>query len=122
GNVAELRRLLAKLRFKAPAVFMSGEPYANLKRAGNARCHLVLPHAKSQLKVIQNLGVEHAETGLPMSIGGTKSWLRRVGKHLGVEQLANDAIAQETKRLKPLAELAHRQLAGKRFALFADAP
>jgi nitrogenase molybdenum-iron protein alpha/beta subunit len=57
-----------------------------------------------------------------MSIGGTKAWLRRVGKHLGVEQRANDVIAQELRRLKPSAELARRQLAGRRFALFADAP
>jgi nitrogenase molybdenum-iron protein alpha/beta subunit len=122
GNVAELRRLLANLRYKAPAVFMSGEPYANLQQAVNARCHLVLPHAKSQLKVLQSLGVEHCETGLPMSIGGTKAWLRRVGTQLGAEQRANDVIAHEMRRLKPLAELARRQLAGRRFALFADAP
>jgi len=122
GNVAELRRLLANLRFKAPAIFMSGEPYANLKQAVNARCHLVLPHAKSQVKVLQGLGLEHCETGLPMSIGGTKAWLRCVAAHLGVEQRAHEVIAHEMKRLKPLAELARRQLAGRRFALFADAP
>jgi len=122
GNVAELRRLLLNLRLKSPAVFMSGEPYAHLKQAVNARCHLVLPHAASQQKVLQGLGVEYCQTGLPMSLGGTKAWLRQVGAKLGVEQRANEVITHEMKRLKPLAELARRQLAGRRFALFADAP
>jgi nitrogenase molybdenum-iron protein alpha/beta subunit len=122
GNVSELRRLLTNLGFKAPAVFMSGEPYANLQQAVHARCHLVLPHATSQVKVLQSLGLEYCETGLPMSIGGTKAWLRRVGAQLGVEQRANELIAYEMRRLKPMAELARRQLAGRRFALFADAP
>ena len=67
---------------------MSGEPYANLQQAVHARCHLVLPHATSQVKVLQGLGLEYCETGLPMSIGGTKAWLRRVGAQLGVEQRA----------------------------------
>lgn len=122
GNVAELRRLLLNLRFKAPAVFMSGEPYAHLTQAVHARSHLVLPHATSQLKVLQSLGLDYCETGLPMSLGGTKAWLRRVGTHLGAEARADHLITHELKRLKPLAELARRQLAGKRFALFADAP
>ena len=122
GNVSELRRLLLKLGFKARAVFMSGEIYANLKQAVNARTHFVLPHAHSQAKVFQALGQDHCETGFPMSIGGTKGWLRRVGKHLGVAQRASDLIDHETTRMKPLAELARRELAGKRFALFADAP
>lgn len=121
GNVAELRRLLANLRLKAPAVFMSGEPYAQLKQAVNARCHLVLPHAASQAKVLQQLGLEHCETGLPMSLGGTKAWLRQVGERLGVAQRANEVITHEMKRLKPLAELARRYLGGRRFALFAEA-
>ncbi len=122
GNVAELRRMLAHLGCNAPAVFMSGEPYANLRQAVNARCHLVLPHATSQVKVLQSLGVDYCEPGLPMSIGGTKAWLRRVGTHLGVAPRADQLIADEMRRLKPLAELARRQLAGRRFALFADAP
>ncbi len=122
GNVAELRRLLLRLGFKAPAVFMSGESYANLKQAVNARSHLVLPHAQSQCQVLQALDQDHCVTGLPMSIGGTKAWLRRVGQHLRVQQRAHALIDREMMRLKPLAELARRQLAGKRFALFADAP
>jgi nitrogenase molybdenum-iron protein alpha/beta subunit len=122
GNVAELRRLLLNLRVKSPAVFMSGEPYAHLKQAVNARCHIVLPHAASQAKVLAGLGVEYCETGLPMSLGGTKAWLRQVGERLGVAQRANEVIAHEMKRLKPLAELARRYLGGRRFALFADAP
>lgn len=122
GNVSELRRLLLNLGFKARAVFMSGETYADLQQAVNARTHVVLPYAKSQSKVLQGLGQEYCETGLPMSIGGTKAWLRGVGTHLGVAPRARAVIEHELKRLKPLAELARRELAGKHFALFADAP
>jgi nitrogenase molybdenum-iron protein alpha/beta subunit len=122
GNVSELRRLLLNLGFKARAVFMSGEKYAVLREAVNARSHIVLPYATSQSKVLRTLGQDHCETGLPMSIGGTKAWLRSVGKHLGVEPRASALIDHELTRLKPLAELARRDLAGKRFALFADAP
>ena len=122
GNVSELRRLLLRLGFKAVAVFMSGETYPHLKQAVNARSHLVLPHAKSQSNVLKTLGQDHCETGLPMSIGGTKAWLRRVGAHLHVEPKAHALIEHELARLKPLEELARRRLAGKRFAVFADAP
>ena len=122
GNVTELRRLLLSLGFKARAVFMSGEAYANLTEAVNARCHVVLPYAKSQSKILQGLGQDHCETGLPMSIAGTKAWMRSVGKHLGVEPRVGPLLDREMRRIKALAELARRELAGKRFALFADAP
>ena len=122
GNVAELRRLLLKIGLKARAVFMSGHTYADLKEAVNARFHIVLPHAKSQSKVLHGLAQDYCATGLPMSLGGTKNWLRSVGKHAGAEQRAGALIDQEMTRLKPLAELARRELAGKRFGLFADAP
>jgi nitrogenase molybdenum-iron protein alpha/beta subunit len=122
GNVAELRRLLLKLGVKARAVFMSGGTYAELKEAINARSHIVLPHAASQVKVLQGLQQDHCEAGFPMSLAGTKAWLRGVGTHLAVGQRANGFIESEMSKLKPLAELARRELAGRRFALFADAP
>jgi nitrogenase molybdenum-iron protein alpha/beta subunit len=122
GDVAELRRLLLNLGFKARAIFMSGETYASLREAVNARTHIVLPHARSQIRVLADLGREHCEAGLPMSIAGTKAWLHRVGEHLGVLPRAQAVVEHEMRRLKPLAELARRDLAGKRFALFADAP
>ncbi|MBI3782623.1 MAG: hypothetical protein HY270_04405 [Deltaproteobacteria bacterium] len=122
GNVAELRRLLLRLGFKARAVFLSGGHYAELKEAVHARSHIVLPHAASQSKVLQGLQLDYCEAGLPMSLAGTKAWLRGVAKHLGVEQRGNVLIESEMTKLKPAAELARRQLSGRRFAVFAEAP
>ena len=123
GNVAELRRMLAALGFRAPAIFFSGEPYAELCRAPEARSFLVMPHGASQLRTLEQLGptgVDHVKTGLPMGLGGTKAWLRIVGAHLGVADRAEAFITSESARLKNHFEVARRQLGRRRFALFCE--
>ncbi len=123
ANVAELRRLLFALGFKARAVAFAGEDYETFKHVVNARTHILLPYAHSQAKVLRKLKRDRLRTGLPMSLGGTKRWLRQVGAHLGVKAGRVDKIiAKETGRTKRAFELAHRKLSGRRFAVFAEAP
>jgi nitrogenase molybdenum-iron protein alpha/beta subunit len=123
GDVSELRRLLfAAVGLKAKAVFFAGEKYAALKEAVNARLHVLLPHAASQAKVLKSLGLESCEAGLPMSIAGTRRWLTGVAARVGAEKRATAFVEHETARVKPLLELAHRELAGRKFAVFADGP
>lgn len=120
GNVSELRRLLFGLGFKARAVLFAGERYGQLQEVVHARAHIVLPYAHSQAKVYRKLGLDAVRTGLPMSIGGTRSWLRQVGRHLGVERRAEALVEQELELHKALFELARRALSRRRFAVFAE--
>jgi nitrogenase molybdenum-iron protein alpha/beta subunit len=58
-----------------------------------------------------------------MSVTGTSRFLRQIGQTLGLpRKRVEAAIGRELGRLKRGAELARRQLAGRRFAVFADAP
>lgn len=121
GNVVELRRLLAGMGLRAPAIFFSGEPYAQLREAVHARSFVVLPHGASQARVLEQLGRDHVRTGLPMGLSGTKAFLRAVGGHLGVADRAERFIDAEMARHKHTFEMARRQLGRRRFALFAEA-
>lgn len=123
ANVAEIRRLLWGLGLKAPAIGFAGEPYAAFQKVVHARSHILLPYAHSQAKVLRKLKQDKIKTGLPMSLGGTKAWLRQVGAHLGVaDSKVDKLIRHETGRIKQRFELAHRKLRGRRFAVFAEAP
>ena len=122
GNVAELRRLLAGIGLSAPAILCSGEPFAQLSRAASARLHIVLPHAHSQTRVLDQLGRDHLATGLPMGLQGTKAWLRAVAAATGGAARAEPFIEHELLAHKPLFEVARRALAHWRFAVFAEAP
>ncbi|MSQ82914.1 MAG: hypothetical protein EXR77_08360 [Myxococcales bacterium] len=122
GNVAELRRMLAAIGLQAPAVFFSGEKYAQLQQVVHAGLHVVLPHAHAQAKVLKKLGLSPVVTGLPMALSGTKAWLRQVARHVDALPQAEVFIDSELRLAKPFFELARRRLAGKRFAVFSDAP
>ena len=122
ANVAELRRLLGALGLAAPAVFLAGEPYAKLASVVHARSHIVLPYAHSEVRTLHKLGQTTVATGMPLGLAGTKAWLRAVGREVDASARAEAVIEHEAARLKPLYELARRQLERKRFAVFADAP
>jgi nitrogenase molybdenum-iron protein alpha/beta subunit len=123
GNVAELRRLLGRLGLAAKAVFFSGEPWSQLREAAHARHHVLLPYARGVGGVLEARGQRPIAAGLPMSITGTAAFLRAVGAGAGIATARVEAaVAQETARLKPLAELARRRLGGRPFGVFADAP
>jgi len=123
ANVAEIRRLLWALGFKAKAIAFAGERYEDFQQVVDARSHILLPYAHSQAKVLRKLKRTQLKTGLPMSLAGTKSWLTAVGEHLGVSEARVQAvISRETQRIKRSFELAHRKLRGKKFAVFAEAP
>lgn len=122
ANVAELRRLLGALGLKAPAVFLAGEPYARLGEVVHARTHVVLPYARAEVRALHKLGQSTVATGLPLGLSGTKAWLRAVAAAVDAGARAEAFIEHEAARLKPLYELARRQLERKRFAVFADAP
>lgn len=123
ANVAELRRLLFGLGLKARSIAFAGEDYATFQQVVHARSHILLPYAHSQAKVLRKLKRDKLKVGMPMSLGGTKRWLSAVGAHLDIPQKrVEQVIGRETQRTKPLFELAHRKLRGKRFAAFGDAP
>jgi nitrogenase molybdenum-iron protein alpha/beta subunit len=122
GNVAELRRLLAGIGLRAPAVFFAGEPFATLQEAVHARTHLVLPHAASQVGRLDRLGQVHVQTGLPMGITGTTAWLRQVAGALSLEARVQPLVDAELRAAKRYFEVARRNLQERRFAVFAEAP
>lgn len=123
ANVSELRRLIRLLGFNAPAVFLAGEPFAQLQLAGRAHCHLLTPYAHSQAKVLRRLKQPHHRVGWPMSVAGTVRWLTQIADLLGVSSKRLEAaIQREMERVKPLLELMRDKLRGRGFAVFADAP
>lgn len=123
ANVSELRKLLLALGLKARAVLTSGEPYATLATAVHARHHLLLPHAARLSPTLEARGCVPIATALPMGVGGTRRWLDQVAAAAGVpEARVSPIVNAELKRVRPLLDAARRRLAGKRVAVFADAP
>lgn len=127
GNVAEMRRMLAGIGLKAPAIYLAGEPYAHLAHTTRARAHLLLPWAHAQARDLQKIPQLQANTlhklGLPVGFAGTKRWLESVAAALEIPQNRAETFMQaELALAKPLAELARRKLRGRKFAIFAEAP
>ncbi len=127
GNVVEVRRLLAGLGLRSPAVYLAGEPYATLAHTTQARAHLVLPWAHGQARELQKVPGVAVDSvhklGVPMGFAATGRWLAQVAQALQVPKPRLDAFVQaELQAAKPLAELARRRLRGQKFAAFAEAP
>jgi nitrogenase molybdenum-iron protein alpha/beta subunit len=123
ANVAELRKLLYALGYKARAVLSAGEPYARMRLATRARHHVLLPHAAALAPLLTERGVTPVPTPLPMGLAGTASWLAVVGQALGCPAARIRKIVDaERARLAPILEVARRRLNGARVAIFADAP
>ncbi len=124
ATVAELRRLLWALGFKAKAVWFAGEPFSAAAEAVHARHHVLLPWARRDVaRALKKAGHKPVRTHAPAGVEGTLRWLREVGAALGVDEArVAKVIEHETTRTKALFELARRQLRGRRFAIFAEAP
>lgn len=100
GNLAELKRLLARLGYKVNTFFGDGETLDNLKSSAEASLNLVLSEV---------FGVEAAEAfeevhgvpfvTLPFPIGdhGTARFLRAAGKALGIESTFVEKVIEEER-------------------------
>ncbi|MGM0576059.1 MAG: nitrogenase component 1 [Myxococcota bacterium] len=123
GNVAEIRRMLKMLGLRAESVLMSGEPWSQVEQVVHASAHVVLPYAHRQARVLKKRDQAVAKTCLPMSLTGTQRWLEQVAELAGVSSSRVERVVErERKRVRSLAEVAHRSLSGHRFAAFTDAP
>lgn len=123
ANLAEIRRLLRAMDLSIPALMLSGEPLATLRRAGEAGTVAMMPYARRIRPVLEARAGSRVlvDVDLPVGLTGSATFVRRLGSAAGVPAARIEAILdKELSRAVPLVEHAARRLAGTSVALFLD--
>ncbi|MDT8285918.1 MAG: nitrogenase component 1 [Elusimicrobiales bacterium] len=122
ANIAELRRLLDLAGLELISVFPSGGSFRELARSLEADLIVSLPYARrSAARLAARSGAALLETGLPMGLKGTSSWLAAVRRAAGLGRKLPPPVLREeclaARELAPVLDvLAHRN------AVFAGDP
>ena len=99
ANVAELGRLLEGLGLSLESVWLSGEPTAELADMARASTIISLPYAGAAAATLAaRTGAQVVETGLPVGLEGTVTWLEAVAAATGRTQAAAGFINREAAR------------------------
>ncbi len=121
GDVAVLREMLGALGLKLEAPWLSGAGMAELSAAAGASVILALPQGLAAARLLAaRSGARVVPVDLPVGLGGTAAWLRRVGAALGREGAAERYISSQLDRVVPRLEwVVSRELEGRRAAVCA---
>jgi len=113
--------LLGKLDLRANYVISLAD-VETLSRMSEAACtaHICETLATYPAKALeQEFGVPEVRSPPPFGISWTDAWLREIARITDREELAEQVIESEHKRLEPLLETMRAQLAGRRVYIFA---
>lgn len=124
ANLVELRRILSLIGLKVRAVLFGGDDVDTVLRAGRASGFVVLPYASDLCSYLHSKTNRPViETGLPIGIEGTNSFLREVAKAMGVHRkLVEEAVERERGRAEARVRMAAKNLNQTTAALFLDTP
>ncbi|MBM4396396.1 MAG: hypothetical protein FJ087_11960 [Deltaproteobacteria bacterium] len=124
ANLGEVRRLLAAIGAKVPAVLLGGEGLPRLAEAARAASILVLPHAHASLPALAAAsGRRCVATDLPVGLHGTSRFLRAAGGAAGVPpEKVEAAIDRELSRAVPTIGRVEGRLRGLAAAVCLDTP
>ena len=124
ANLSELVRCLQSVKLDAGSVFLSGRETHGLLNAGASGLNVVLPYMHTfsdQIREISNRQTVCAP--LPVGIDGAVAWLLETARAAGCDlNRTQSVIRRETKKLKPLMEIAGARLRGRHVVIIADTP
>lgn len=105
ANIAELRRMLRALSLDPVSIWLSNEPFQNLREARHASTIISLPHGrKAAATLAQRLNARLIETEIPFGIDGAKRWVERLGRELGKQGEAETFVRAELAAVVPRLE------------------
>ena len=122
ANLAELKRLLSLCGIELACVFPSGNNFKDLKKAGQAGLVVSLPYGRTAAaQLAAATGADLIETGLPVGLKGTTSWLSAVRGALGLRGSLPREVWEEERAAAGAISPALDMLAFKKM-LFAGDP
>ena len=121
GDVLELRRMVAALGLSLPSLWLSGAGWAELAAIRKSSTLVALPSGREAAGILgAERGVEVVDAALPLSLGGTADWIRRLGEGTGRLEAAEDFIDRELRAVVPqLDPVASRFLRARRVLVAA---
>jgi len=122
ADVLELERLLAGLGLECVSVWLSGRPYAELRRVEEAETIVSLPYARGAARLIaERTGAKLVEAPLPFGLPKTEAFLTAAAAASGREARAEGFVASELKRILPRLRWVYPHLfLGKRISYAGD--
>jgi nitrogenase molybdenum-iron protein alpha/beta subunit len=121
GNLRELERLIASLGLKLETVWLSGRPWAELRRAARSATLLALPLGRAAARrIAASSGARVVEVDTPFGPGRSAELLRRLAQATGRSAAAEALIEAELRaRATRLEWIVPHLLSGKRVACVA---
>lgn len=120
ANLGELERLLAAAGLTLVSVWPSGGSFAGLAKAGEAGLIVSLPYGRAAARTIAGrTGADLLETGLPLGLAGTVSWIGAVARAAGVRNTRK--VLEEERAAAAVVAAALPAIAHKK-PLFAGDP
>lgn len=122
ADAAELERLLSGLGLECVSVWLSGRPYADLRRVEEAEIIVSLPYAREAARLIAaRTGAKLVEAPLPFGLPRTEAFVRAAAAASGREARAGDFIDAELRRVLPRLRWVYPHLfLGKRVSFAGD--
>lgn len=122
ADVRELERLAAGLDLECVSVWLSGRPYAELRRVEEAETIVSLPYARGAARLIaERVGARLIEAPLPFGLPKTAELVRALGAAAGRAGRAEAFVAAEQARVVPRFRWVLPHLfVGKRAAFAGD--
>ncbi|MDE2492214.1 MAG: hypothetical protein KGM24_15305 [Elusimicrobia bacterium] len=123
ADVRELERLAAGLGLECASVWLSGGPYAELRRVEEAEIVVSLPYARAAARLIaERTGARLVEAPLPFGLPKTQAFVRALGEAAGRPERAAAFAAAEIRRVAPRFRWILPHLFVGRRAAFAGDP
>ncbi len=99
ANLSELKRLLSLAGLDLACVIPGGGDLKSWRRALSAELIVSLPYGRrAAARLAAMSGARLIETGLPVGLAGTSSWLAAVRKAAGLKGPLPPALAEEEKK------------------------
>ncbi len=120
ANVRELHRLVDALGLKLDSIWLSGQPWPELRRALRSETLVALPMGRPAARAIaEQTGARVVEVDLPFGLAYSERFLRALGAATGTEQRAETLIVAELEQALPRLEWAIPHIfLGKRAVFF----
>lgn len=107
GNIRELQRMIEGIGAEISSIWFSGNSFHELARIEASDIIVSLPYGRFAAKhVARKLGVPCLTLDYPFGLTATETWLRTLGRHLGLEDETTRFLDAELGRIVPKLEWA----------------
>jgi nitrogenase molybdenum-iron protein alpha/beta subunit len=105
ANVRILSEMCAPLGLELVSVWLSGQPWADLKKIKDAGTILSLPYGRAAARLIAGrTGAEIIELPLPFGLTASERWMKTLGQRFGATRSAQEYMDRQMTRIAPRLE------------------